>query len=100
MKLLLGKALINKVANKLNSMVNIEDVLEIAKQAQVIEETVIEIAVNYYSKNKDKVEQQLLNISENDIQKAHDLLMKVLSYTPQWDKDLNLTINFEEQTHE
>lgn len=100
MKLLLGKALINKVANKLNSMVNIEDVLEIAKQAQVIEETVIEIAVNYYSKNKDKVEQQLLNISENDIQKAHDLLMKVLSYTSQWDKDLNLTIKFEEQTHE
>jgi hypothetical protein len=54
------------------------------------------MAFNYYNKNIKQVTKALNNISEQDIQKAHDLLMKALSYTPVWDSELNVTIKFEE----
>ena len=100
MKLFLGKKLVTKAISTVLDISSFEEILKIAKDTAAMEEAVIEVVVNYYNSNKAKVEQQLLAISENDIQKAHDLLMKALSYTPQWDKELNLTIKFEEETNE
>lgn len=96
MKLQIGKAIINKIATKLNNMSTVEDMLAIAKETASVEEVIVELAINYYNKNVKQVTEFLNNIPEQDIQKAHDMLTKVLSYTPIWDSELNLTIKFEE----
>ena len=96
MKLQIGKAIINKIAKKINSMSTVEDMLAIAKETANAEELIIDMAFDYYNKNIKQVNNALNNISEQDIQKAHDLLMKALSYTPVWDSELNVTIKFEE----
>ena len=98
MKLHIGKQLIKKVADKVMSIHSMEDIINFAKNVQNIEEVVVEMAFSYYNKNKKTIENKLNNISEDDLQKAHDILTKtLLAYTPKWDAELNLTIIFEKE---
>lgn len=97
MKILLGKKLVSKVISKVMDVASFEDILEISKEVANVEEALFELAFSYYESNKQQVINKLCNISEDDMQKAHDLLVKVLSYTPKWDSELNLTITFEKE---
>ena len=97
MKLFLGKKLVTKAISTVLDISSFEDILNISKDIASLEEIVVEYASAYYNENKSKVNEFLNNISEDDIQKAHDLLRKVLSYHPTWDADLNITIKFDEE---
>lgn len=97
MKLFLGKKLVTKAISTVLDITSFEDILKIAKDTAALEEVVIEYVATYYNSNKQKVNEFLNNISEDDIEKAHNLLRKALSYRPTWDDELNITINFDEE---
>ena len=97
MKLFLGKKLVTNVISKVLDIASFEDILAIAKETASVEEALVECAAAYYNSNKEKINEFLNNISEDDIQKAHDLVRKALSYHPTWDAELNVTINFDEE---
>ena len=89
MKLQIGKAIINKIAKKINSMSTVEDMLAIAKETANVEELIVDMAFNYYNKNIKQVTKALNNISEQDIQKAHDNIMKVEHIIEEFQSTLN-----------
>lgn len=97
MKLFLGKKLVNNAISKVLDISSIEDILKIAKNTAALEEAVVELAFNYYKENKQKIDEFLNNISEEDIQKGHDLINKALCYRPEWDSELNITVRFDEE---
>lgn len=97
MKLFLGKKLVTKAISTVLDISSFEEILKIAKDTAAMEEAVIELAVNYYNSNKAKVNELLNSISEEDIEKAHNLVKKALSYRPEWDSELNISIKFDEE---
>lgn len=97
MKLFLGKKLVTNTIKTFLDISSFEEVLKISKEVASVEEAVIEYAIAYYNNNLTKVNAFLNNIPEDDIQKAHNLVKKVLSYRPEWDSELNLTVTFDEE---
>lgn len=97
MKLFLGKKLVTKAISTVLDISSFEEILKIAKDTAAMEEAVIELAVNYYNSNKAKVNELLNSISEEDIEKVNNLINKALSYRPEWDSELNITIKFDEE---
>ena len=77
----------NKIVKQLTKLDNVEDVQRISTLVAIIEEKLVTVGENVVKANLEQITKVAESFTEEDMQKAHDKLMKLLSYTPVWSVD-------------